>query len=132
MNIDPISVIVTLVAVVVLKVAVLFVAGKGSLARLGPATQAFFAVMGEADKAAKISAVLNPPPPEPAKPARLASEPIRLLALLQREGRLLDFLLEDIAGAKDEQIGAGVRDLHKKAKKVIEEHLTLEPILPGQ
>jgi hypothetical protein len=132
MNIDPISVIITLVAVVVLKVVVLFIAGKGSLARLGPATQAFFAVMGDAATAARVAPLLNPPPPEPAKPARLASEPIRLLALLQREGRLLDFLLEDIAAASDQQIGAGVRDIHKKSKKVIEEHLTLEPILPGQ
>ena len=52
-----------------------------------------------------------------------------LLALLQREGRVLDFLLEDIAAATDEQIGAGVRELHRKAQAVLKEHLTLEPVL---
>ena len=74
----------------------------------------------------------RPPPPEPAKPPRLASEPVRLMAILQRESRLLDFLLEDVAGASDQQLGAGVRDIHQKARKALQEHLTLEPILPGQ
>src|SRR3954469_7653276 len=132
MQIDWPSVGITVAAVGVLKLLVLLVAGGGSLARVGVATQAFFAALGDAAKAEKMNAVLNPPPPEPAKPPKLSSDPVRLLALLQREGRLLDFLLEDIAAATDEQIGAGVRDIHKKSKKVIEEHLTLEPILPGQ
>ena len=35
---------------------------------------------------------------------------LRLLALLQREGRLVDFLMEDIAGATDQQIGMGGRN----------------------
>ena len=38
--------------------------------------------------------------PETKKPPRLSPEPLRLLALLQREGRLLDFLLEDIQGGE--------------------------------
>ena len=45
------------------------------------------------------------------KEKKPTAEPLRLLALLQREGRLVDFLLEDIQGATDEQIGAGVRGL---------------------
>jgi hypothetical protein len=59
----------------------------------------------------------------------LSPEPLRLLALLQREGRLLDFLLEDISAATDDQIGAGVRELHRQAQAVIKEHLVLEPVL---
>ncbi len=54
-----------------------------------------------------------------------------MLTLLQREGRLLDFLLEDVAAATDDQIGAGVRELHRKAQGVLKDHLTLEPVLPG-
>jgi hypothetical protein len=54
---------------------------------------------------------------------------LRLLALLQREGRLLDFLLEDIKGYTDAQIGASVRDIHQKCQKAIKEHLTLVPVL---
>src|SRR5262249_22505509 len=68
-----------------------------------------------------------PPPPEPPK---RSAEPLRLLALLQREGRLLDFLLEDISGADDQQVGAGVKELHRQAQAALKEHLDLEPVLP--
>jgi hypothetical protein len=126
-------VLLTVGAIVVLKLLVLLIAGKGSLARVGLATKAFFAVMGNADIARKIDPILNPPPPEPAKPPRLSGEPLRLLNLFQRdEGRLLDFVLEDVSAATDEQIGAGVRQLHKVWQKVVKEHLTLEPVMPGQ
>ena len=132
MTIDWVSVGMTVAVLAVLKLLVLLVAGGGSLARLGLSTRAFFKVLGDAPIAAKVKLLLDPPPPEPAKPYRLPSEPIRLLALLQREGRLLDFLLEDISAASDDQIGAGVRDIHKKAKKALEEHVALERILPGE
>src|SRR6478609_4553538 len=54
---------------------------------------------------------------------------ILLLGVLQREGRLLDFLEEDIDGFPDAQIGAGVRDIHRGCKKALDEHLKLEPVL---
>ncbi len=123
-------VLLTLAGVVVVKLLVLLVLGRGSLARLGPATQAFARVLGDAGTAGRVETVLNPPPPEPPKPVRPSAEPLRLLALLQREGRLLDFLLEDIAAATDEQIGAGVRELHRKAQAALKDHLVLEPVLP--
>jgi hypothetical protein len=70
------------------------------------------------------------PPPPPPPPPKRSAEPLRLLALLQREGRVLDFFLEDISAASDEQVGAGVRELHRKAQTALKEHLTLEPVLP--
>jgi hypothetical protein len=57
---------------------------------------------------------------------------VQLLALLQREGRLLDFLQEEIDGYSDDQIGAAVRDIHRGCKKVLAEHAPLEPVLAGQ
>ncbi|MFQ3591595.1 MAG: DUF2760 domain-containing protein [Gemmataceae bacterium] len=132
MNFDFLTAIVTLVAVAVLKLLVLFVASGGDLSRYSLAIQAFFATLGNAEKAAKVASIVNPPPPEPSKPPRLPSEPIRLLALLQREGRLVDFLLEDISSASDEDIGRSMRELHAKARKVLQEHVTLERILPGE
>jgi hypothetical protein len=125
-------VLLTLAAVVVLKLLVLLIGGKGSLARVGIATSAFFRVLGDAATAERVRPVLTPPPPEPPKPVRQSPEPLRLLTLLQREGRLIDFLLENISAASDEQIGAGVRELHSKAQAVIREHLVLEPILPQE
>jgi hypothetical protein len=132
MEIDWKSVGLTIVALGLLKLIVGLIAGGGSLARYGLAVQAFFKVQGDPAVAEKVNNIINPPPPEPARPPRLASEPIRLLALLQREGRLLDFLLEDISGATDDQIGAAVRDIQKKSQQVVREHLTLERVLPGE
>lgn len=123
---------VTLGAVVVLKLLYLLAVGKGSLGRFGPALAIFNKVMGDAAAADKVKPLLTPPPPEPPKPPRLSGEPLKLLILLQREGRLLDFLLEDVSAASDDQLGAGVRELHKKSQAVLKEHLTLEPILPGE
>jgi hypothetical protein len=123
-------VLLTLAGVVVLTLLVLLFVGRGSLARLGQAARTFGRVLGDAGTAERVEAVLNPPPPEPPRPARPSPEPLRLLTLLQREGRLLDFLLEDIAAASDEQIGAGVRELHRKAQAALKDHLVLEPVLP--
>jgi hypothetical protein len=122
-------VLLTVATLVVVKLLVLLVIGKGSLARLGLACKAFFRVLGDAAVAERVRPVLEPPAEETTQPAKLSPEPLRLLALLQREGRLLDFLLEDIQGAADEQVGAGVRELHRKAQAVVKEHLTLEPVL---
>jgi hypothetical protein len=57
---------------------------------------------------------------------------VQLLAILQREGRLLDFLQEDVDAYSDAQIGAAVRDIHRGCKKVLAEHAPLEPVLSGQ
>ena len=125
-------VLITVAAMIALKLLVLLIAGGGSLARVGLASRAFFKIMGDPGFAEKVGPILNPPPPEPPKPPKLSGEPLRLLALLQREGRLLDFLIEDVSAATDDQIGAGVRDIHNKSRKVIHEHLTLEPVMAGE
>jgi len=54
---------------------------------------------------------------------------LRLLAVLQRDGRLLDFLGEDIADYEDAQIGAAVRDIHRDCKKTLEKYVDLAPVL---
>lgn len=69
-------------------------------------------------------------PPEPPKPAKPSGAPLRMLALLQREGRLVDFLLEDISAATDQQVGFGVRELHGKCQDALKKALDLEPVLP--
>jgi Domain of unknown function (DUF2760) len=54
---------------------------------------------------------------------------VQLLGILQREGRLLDFLQEDVDTYSDAQIGAAVRDIHRGCKKALAEHLPVEPVL---
>ena len=55
---------------------------------------------------------------------------LRILAVLQRDGRLVDFLLEDIDGISDAQVGAAVRDIHRGCRKSLRDYLTVEPVLP--
>jgi hypothetical protein len=65
--------------------------------------------------------------------AELRSEgALGLLGLLQREGRLVDFLRETLDQHADAAIGAAVRDIHRGCKKVLDEHLRLEPVMPGR
>jgi hypothetical protein len=66
------------------------------------------------------------PPPEPAEHAAL-----RLLAFLQEEGRLIDFLSEDVSPYTDEQIGSATRAIHANCAKALRDVVTLERILPG-
>jgi len=72
------------------------------------------------------------PAPSPVEPAERNDAPaLRLLAMLQEDGRLVDFLQEDIALYSDEQVGAAVRDIHEKTRKALRECVTLEPVMAG-
>lgn len=53
---------------------------------------------------------------------------LQLLALLQREGRFVDFLQEDVSSFSDAEIGAAARVVHDGCKKAIDEHFTLAPV----
>jgi len=56
---------------------------------------------------------------------------VRLRSRLQEEGRLLDFLMEDIDSYDDRQVGSAVRSIHKKCRAVIEEIFELGPVIAG-
>jgi hypothetical protein len=73
--------------------------------------------------AKRLDELFNPPPPKP------SGEPVRLLGMLQREARLLDFLMENLTAYDDQQIGASVRDIQARSQAVIRKHLTLEPVM---
>jgi hypothetical protein len=81
---------------------------------------------------AKKSEAKPEPKPEPKQP-EAPKEPdlspaLQLLALLQREGRLVDFLEEDIAGAADADIGAAARVVHDGCRKALRDHVELAPL----
>ena len=52
-----------------------------------------------------------------------------MLGILQRDARLIDFLMEDIAPYSDEQVGAAVRDIHTQARQSLERYLKLAPVI---
>ena len=54
---------------------------------------------------------------------------VHLFSVLQREGRLLDFLQEDLSHYEDGQIGAAARSIHENCRKTIERYLSLEPVM---
>ena len=114
--------------VVVVELLVLLAVGGGGLSRFGLSWTAFRRTMSDPTFAGKVQDLVTPPPPPP--PPKKSGAPLRLLTLLQRKGRLLDFLLEDVRAATNEQIGAGVRELHKESQAVLKEHLVLEPVMP--
>ena len=85
-----------------------------------------------------------PPPEDKPKPVEKKQEKVStaqhhkegalaLLALLQREGRFVDFVRDPAmleAGTTDADIGAAVRAVHRGCLKVIEQYLSLEPVMP--
>ena len=57
---------------------------------------------------------------------------VQMLALLQRDGRLIDFLAENISAYPDAQLGAAVRTIHETCRQVLEHYVKLEPILNSE
>jgi hypothetical protein len=102
-------------------------------ARLALAFRLFFLVLGNALLAKRVQPLASgEPAPEPAEPPRLHIAPsesaLQLLGLLQREGRLIDFLMEDMSGYADAEIGAAARVVHDQCRKALIEHIKVERI----
>ena len=57
---------------------------------------------------------------------------LRLLGLLQQEGRFVDFIQEDIGTYDDAQVGAAVRAIHSGCRKALAERLELERIFDAE
>jgi len=73
------------------------------------------------------------PPKEMERPVPEASaRAVQMLALLQRDGRLIDFLTENISTYPDAQLGAAARTIHECCRKVLEQYVKLEPILNSE
>ncbi len=82
------------------------------------------------------SASSAPPAPKPATepPAaavRTTDGALQMLSILQRDARLVDFLMEDIASYSDDQVGAAVRELHDQCRDAIARYVTLQPVIDG-
>ncbi len=73
----------------------------------------------------------GPGTPPAAAPRTPADGALQILTILQRDSRLVDFLMEDIASYSDEQVGAAVRELHDQCRDSLTRHLTLQPVIDG-
>lgn len=112
--------------------------------RIPIAFGAFFSSLSDPDYAARVAGLREAPlapPPAPVAPAPVAPAPapallkeatpdaaLQLLALLQRDARLIDFVQEDLGGYSDAEIGGPARLVHEGCAKVLREHFTLAPV----
>lgn len=86
----------------------------------------------EARAAASAPAKAAPAPAAPAKASEPAAGPregaLQILQLLQREGRLLDFCEEELAGYPDATVGAAARTVHSGCRKVLQQYVGVKPV----
>ncbi len=112
----------------------------GFWTRLGFALRCFFAILFEgeipqdiANTLLKSASPLAVPKQDVAPPAAESSDrAVQMLALLQRDGRLIDFLEEDVTPYPDAQLGAAVRSIHSACRQVLERYVKLEPVLASE
>lgn len=111
------------------------------MSRIGVAFAAFFQSLFDAKSAQRIAEALeNPahkrpttpaaipaPAPKPTPPAPTRSDAITLLALLQREARLVDLVQQPLTGFTDDQIGAAARDVLTNTATVLKRVLDIAP-----
>jgi hypothetical protein len=112
--------------------------------RLGLALKAFFRTLRDRAFAAQLdrllqgqAVALSTTPASPladrlradaAEQAPVRSDALTLLATLQREARLIDFLMEDLSSYDDAQIGAAVRDVHRDCSTALQRMFALRPL----
>lgn len=79
------------------------------------------------------------PPPRPVAatpggaPAEVpGAEALMLISLLQEKGRFVDFVMEDISGYSNEQVGAVARVVHQGCRTVVQEAFSPLPVAPAE
>ena len=122
----PISIV--LVVLAFLNAALELYAGEAALALVAFAIFVA-AILLLAAVLARPKAEARPPAPKTvstASPTQTANqadaEVVNFLAILQDKGRLVDFLMDNIKGYSDAQVGAAARVLHEGCKAVLSEH----------
>jgi len=111
------------------------------LNRIALAFRAFFNLLFSGELSSEILISLNlsrrsasapaKAAPAAAPPARTSDGALQILGILQRDSRLIDFLMEDVSAYSDDQIGAAVRELHDQCRDAIARYVTLAPVIDG-
>jgi hypothetical protein len=106
------------------------------LSRIALAFRSFFAILftgqlpGDIAQAFGFTQVKSPTPAaKPVPQARPSDGALQILGLLQRDSRLIDFLMEDISAYSDDQVGAAVRTLHDQCRDSLNRYLRLAPVI---
>src|SRR5260370_20458975 len=107
------------------------------LSRSGSAFRIFFAILFPgnlpADIAKAFGYIENKPQPvtKPVPQVRASDGALQILGILQRDSRLIDFLMEDIGGYSDAKVGAPVRNFQHQNRESLTPHMRLAPAILG-
>jgi hypothetical protein len=110
------------------------------LNRISLAFRSFFSILfggklppdvAQAFGYSKAMPVKVTPTPAPKPQSGPADGAVQVLSILQRDARLIDFLMEDISAYSDEQVGAAVRDVQQQSRQALERYLKLQPVIDG-
>ena len=107
------------------------------LSRIVYAFRSFFSILfaGKlpADIAEAFGFTAKKPQPvaKPQSQFRPSDGALQILGILQRDSRLVDFLMEDISAYPDDQVGAAVRNLHDQCRESLTRYLHLAPVIDG-
>lgn len=94
----------------------------------------------KAAKAEEVTKTEPEPAPKPiAEPLKIKAKPaepekpnvtsaLQLLAAFQREGRLVDFLEQDVASFPDADVGAAARVVHEGCRKALRQHAKIRAV----
>ena len=100
------------------------------------AFRAFFALLFTGKlpdgMAAELGLVPKPAPVPKAPPApviKATDGALQLLGMLQRDARVLDFFMEDIAPYSDDQVGAAARDVHERTREILSRYFAPAPVI---
>lgn len=105
--------------------------------RVALALSAFFRILAGGAYAARILHLesAQEPAPTPAQKVALAEKPARdlrpalqVLSVLQREGRLVDFVQQDILTFSDADVGAAARVVHDGCRRALRRIVQLVPV----
>lgn len=70
--------------------------------------------------------------PEPVRPSSPVmtegADALQLLSLLQREGRFVDFVEQDITAFSDQDVGAAARVVHEGCRRALHAHARIESV----
>ena len=108
--------------------------------RIVLAFRAFFSLVFSGELSAETLIALNLSRRSTAAPAKAAAPvpaartsdgALQILGILQRDSRLIDFLMEDVSAYSDDQIGAAVRELHDQCRDAVARYVTLTPVIDG-
>jgi hypothetical protein len=90
------------------------------------------ALSADALGALKLARREQAAPAKPAAPPRTPADgALQILTILQRDSRLVDFLMEDIGSYSDDQVGAAVRELHDQCRDSLARYVALQPVIDG-